>query len=467
MKFRLKMTICMVWLLALAYGTGSAVLISNAFRDSLNREKESACHAYQMAVSALQMVNSVSPRSSADDIAATLDQLSGQVSFGWSGMCLSDSQGVIYTKGSSELFDSVPDRPDDVQLLTMFIRSGPQGEKNLLLSGLLSTGSDMLRLDIAYDISDLYESRERQQVNSQNVFLVLVAVGGILSWAMAYVLTNPLQSLSRAVRKLADGDLGYRARCGGSDEIGALAADFNTMAEKLQMNVNELQSAMQRQESFMGSFAHELKTPMTSIIGYADLLRGQTLTPEEQRDAANYIFSEGKRLESLSLKLLDLLVLKKTEINLQPASPAQIVSGLVQHLRPVYLQSGVDVRCKCQNGRCLLDADLVRSLLVNLMDNARKAMENGGSIMLMVRMTDEGCELKVYDNGRGIPPQALEHLTEAFYRVDKSRSRAQGGVGLGLALCREIVTLHNGTMEFTSTLGKGTCVTVELKGGRA
>ena len=125
------------------------------------------------------------------------------------------------------------------------------------------------------------------------------------------------------------------------------------------------------------------------------------------------------------------------------------------------------MRCKCQNGRCLLDADLVRSLLVNLMDNARKAMENGGSIMLMVRMTDEGCELKVYDNGRGIPPQALEHLTEAFYRVDKSRSRAQGGVGLGLALCREIVTLHNGTMEFTSTLGKGTCVTVELKGGRA
>ena len=73
----------------------------------------------------------------------------------------------------------------------------------------------------------------------------------------------------------------------------------------------------------------------------------------------------------------------------------------------------------------------------------------------------------IYDNGRGIPPQALEHLTEAFYRVDKSRSRAQGGVGLGLALCREIVALHNGTMEFTSTLGKGTCVTVELKGGRA
>ena len=105
-------------------------------------------------------------------------------------------------------------------------------------------------------------------------------------------------------------------------------------------------------------------------------------------------------------------------------------------------------------------------MLWEIVDNAIDEAVAGYCTDIIVELLPDSC-VRVTDNGRGIPPQALEHLTEAFYRVDKSRSRAQGGVGLGLALCREIVALHNGTMEFTSTLGKGTCVTVELKGGRA
>ena len=463
MKFRLKMTLCMVWLLALAYGVGSTVLIADAFSDNLRREQDAAYRGYRIAVSTLQMVNSVSPRASADEVAATLGQLAEQNSFGWSGLRLSIGDRVIYAHGALPAGGAV----NASDALTAAVCTLDDDSHGIVLSGALSTGSDVMQLDISYNIDALYESRARQQAISRQIFLILVAVGGALSWFMAYVLTNPLRSLSRATRKLAGGELGYRAHCAGRDEIGTLAADFNTMAEKLQMNVDALQDAMQRQESFMGSFAHEMKTPMTSIIGYADLMRAQSLTPEEQRDAANYIFSEGKRLESLSLKLLDILVMKNTKITLSPASPAQIVSSLAEHLRPVYLKSGIDVRYKCQNGRCLLDADLVRTLLVNLMDNARKAMENGGTIMLTAQLTDAGCVFKVYDNGRGIPPQALEHLTEAFYRVDKSRSRAQGGVGLGLSLCQEIAALHGGSISFSSTEGRGTCVTVELKGGRA
>ena len=466
MKFRMKMTICMVWLLALAYGIGSSALITNTFNDTLRREQEAAYRSYQMAVSTLQMVNAANPRSGADEIAAMLDQLSNQVAFGWSGLQLTDNQGVLYARGDEQPAVDLEGKSDSAQSLTAVVCDQGQGGKVLLLTGTLSTGSDQLKLRITYNLDSLYESRDRQLASSQQIFLILAAAGGLLSWLMAYVLARPLRSLSRATRKLADGELDYRARCVGNDEIGALAADFNAMAEKLQMNVGELQEAMQRQERFMGSFAHEMKTPMTSIIGYADLLRGQSLTPDEQQDAANYIFSEGKRLESLSLKLLDILVLHKTDIQLSPVSPAQMISGLAAHLRPVYRQSGIEIRHRCQSGRCLLDADLIRSLLINLMDNARKAMEGGGCIVLTARMTGDGCVLQVYDNGRGIPPQALAHLTEAFYRVDKSRSRAQGGVGLGLALCREIAALHGGTLSFASTEGKGTCVTVELKGGR-
>ena len=89
-----------------------------------------------------------------------------------------------------------------------------------------------------------------------------------------------------------------------------------------------------------------------------------------------------------------------------------------------------------------------------------------GNIYVWQEMLPDGCRVRVLDNGRGIPPEALAHLTEAFYRVDKSRSRAQGGAGLGLSLCNEIVQLHGGTMQFESRVGNGTVVTVELKGGR-
>ena len=216
----------------------------------------------------------------------------------------------------------------------------------------------------------------------------------------------------------------------------------------------------------MGNFAHEMKNPMTAIIGYAELIRSQTLSEAEQMDAANYIFSEGKRLESLSLKLLDILVLKKKQVDFVAARPAQIVGSMVQHLERVYAEQGIVLQCRCEEGECYLEPDLVRSLLVNLLDNARKAMDKGGNIYIVTRMIPEGCELRILDTGRGIPEEEIAHITEAFYRVDKARSRAQGGVGLGLALCNEIVRLHNGTMKFESRVGNGTCVTVELKGGR-
>ena len=116
-------------------------------------------------------------------------------------------------------------------------------------------------------------------------------------------------------------------------------------------------------------------------------------------------------------------------------------------------------------GVCRLEPDLVRTLLTNLIDNARKAMDQPGCIRVRGEVTREGCRFTVQDNGRGIAAEELAHISEPFYRVDKSRSRAQGGAGLGLALCSEIVRLHKGEMSFSSAVGQGTCVTVELRGG--
>ena len=133
-------------------------------------------------------------------------------------------------------------------------------------------------------------------------------------------------------------------------------------------------------------------------------------------------------------------------------------------LAPNMKAKNIRLVCKAEAKRVILETDLVKSLLYNLVDNASKAMDNGGIIAVHGIAIPGGCQFQVVDNGRGMEPAELTKITEAFYRVDKARSRSQGGAGLGLALCKQIVELHNGSIQFASTPGKGTRVTVTLYG---
>lgn len=465
MKFRVKMTLCMLCLMSLVFGVGGSLLLSLSFRGSLERETESAYRTYQTVLSTLQVVNQT--QAGYGDIAETLGQLAAQRSSVWAALRLTDGSETLYQSGSAAArFQDMSGRIEPSYCLIAHMQD-EDGGRYLQLSGAFAADDKTMVLDLAHDISSVYAARDVQQSAYQKVFLVMLVLCAVLSYSISWILTRPLSRLSNASREIASGNLAYRARIRSHDEVGALASDFNHMARTLEANVSELTAAMERQERFMGSFAHEMKTPMTSIIGYADLIRSQALAPEEQADAANYVFSEGKRLESLSRKLLDILVLGQTEVALTLSSPRQIIVNLVEHLRPVYLERGIRLQQRCEEGACLLEPDLFKSLLVNLLDNARKALDQGGNIVVVCEMLPDGCRVRVLDNGRGIPEEALGHLTEAFYRVDKSRARAQGGAGLGLTLCSEIAALHGGTIGVDSRVGNGTCVTVELRGGRA
>ena len=455
----------MIWLLAFAFGIGGSLIVTLGFSAAFERETQSALRSYRMILNTLKIVDEVSPGAEHAKLTEVLGQMSGQNSAGWSALKLSSAEETLYEDNAYNISLDIQPQTPDGQGLVSIVRDG-LGRRHVRISAAISATYETLYLDICYDISGIYADSRAQVHIYQRVFVIIAVVGGLLCWALAYWLTRPLSALSAASKRFAAGDLSYRAKVQNNDEIGMLTRDFNTMAEKLENNIHAIQDAADRQKTFMGNFAHEMKNPMTSIIGYAELIRSQTLTESEQMDAANYIFSEGKRLESLSFKLLDLLVLQKEEVELVPARPARIIGGMVEHLKRVYEEKGIVLQCRCEEGECLLEPDLVKSLLVNILDNSRKAMDKGGNIYIMSEMTEEGCRIRVLDTGRGIPEEEIGHITEAFYRVDKSRSRAQGGVGLGLSLCNEIVRLHNGTMSFASRVGNGTCVTVELKGGR-
>lgn len=461
MSFRLKITVCMIWLLALVFGIGCGLMVSLSFHRSLEQELTNARSAFRMTAETLRLINETDSPESLDNITGTLSALRRQNV--WSSVRLAVDGVPVYAEGDAS--ERMLALATDTAHSRAVAFEGADGRYYLQIGGMLSADRETLALDIAYDISSIYATRSEQLSLCRRLFWVMIAAGALLAWGLAWLLTRPLSALSRASRELARGHLNFRARVRTRDEVGALAADFNHMAETIDTGVAELQQSVERQERFMGSFAHELKTPMTSIIGYADLLRTQSLTADEQMEATNYIFSEGKRLESLSLKLLDLLVAKNSRLAFTAAEPAQLIAALTAQLRPVYAEQNILLLNQGAPGWCMMEPDLVRSLLLNLIDNARKALESGGAIRVASEMTATGCRIRVSDDGRGMPPEAIAHLTEAFYRVDKARSRAQGGAGLGLTLCNEIVRLHGGTIAFDSQPNAGTTVTVTLNGG--
>ncbi len=279
-------------------------------------------------------------------------------------------------------------------------------------------------------------------------------------------MVRPLSKLAKATNAIADGNYSYRSNIKRLDEIGSLSQDFDRMAESMEENVELLEEAAREKDRFMGAFTHELKTPMTSIIGYSELLMTQELSDEDKEDALDYIHSEAKRLENLSLKLLQLFVMDKDKVELAKCSPMEITKDIVEHLKPGLKEAGIDISLKTEKGYALLEQDLVRTLIINLIDNSRKAIEGNGHIEVEQSMTEDGTIIAISDDGKGMPEEAIKKVTEAFYRVDKARSRAQGGAGLGLSIVAKIIELHNGSLDIQSELGKGTRIEVTLRGGR-
>lgn len=464
MRFRTKLALVITCLASLVFGVGGSLLTAMSFDASLEREKLAALASYRLATNTLMVVSEVD-REQKSGVVSTLSRLSS-ASPAWSSMRLYNGENaVIYSYGRRI---EPPAETEELEAgkCLVYVEPIAGDERRLVLVGAITAGGERMVLAADYDVSAIYTASAEQRRVYRVVFIFMAALCATLSYIAAWLLTRPLSSLSRASRRLAAGELSYRARVYSADEVGMLARDFNIMAKKIESNVGELRDAMERQERFMGSFAHEMKTPMTSVIGYADLIRSGALSPEEAGDAANYIFSEGKRLESLSLKLLEILVTKESGPALAPASPARLIGASCERLAPIYAKRGITLRYKCADGECMLDADLAGSLLYNLIDNAAKAIDGEGGIFVLSEMTAEGCKISVTDTGRGMTKETMEHITEAFYRADKARARAQGGAGLGLALCAEIVELHNGTLTFSSRMGQGTRVTAELKGGR-
>lgn len=293
--------------------------------------------------------------------------------------------------------------------------------------------------------------------------LIFLALSGIISVVLAVVLyimmrrlMRPLDRLSQKTREVADGNYEW-IPVQGKDEIAQLGRDFNIMTAAVQ---NKIES----QQRFVANLAHELRTPLTSIGGYSEYLLRGNADADRQIQALRYIQSESRRMQQMASQLLLLASVqdggemgnRDERMKMAEVSVSECLREAYESCEPLIREKELAVVSEGTDFSVQGVKELLVCLFRNLLENAVRACDRGGEVNIHY----EDGKFAIRDNGIGMEPEELGHITEPFYRVDKARSRESGGTGLGLALCQDIVTLHRAEIQYESAAGEGTEVTV-------
>lgn len=465
MKLFWKQFVGILSILIVMFTTFGSVLIQTSFRTALDNELDAALEdAVMFQYTVYSSIEGVSDTYQLDqkvvvDIMKTIDENIGNTE---DTLLLYDADlNVLYHKGQH--IGNIVTK--NVLENTLMWQLTEQENVHYLETWVCVTlGKDTYYIEKNRNVQSVYDNRDALLQQYRMTVGVLLVVAAVFAAVLAYSFTKPIRKLSQATRAFAKGDYQRRVKPLGNDELTVLMEDFNAMAQKLEGNIWELNDAVRRQEEFTGAFAHELKTPLTSIIGYSELLMSTELSEEARMMSAGYIYQDGKRLERLAYKMMELVRVDKQEIPLSDVDVQSLMETLQEITLPMMAEKSITLKIQVEEGCVYGDRDLLLSLFLNLVDNARKACEKGGNIRILGRKNDKGYQLEIKDDGRGMPPEQLPHITEAFYMVDKSRARKEGGAGLGMALCAKILALHQGKWRMKSEPGKGTVISIWFPG---
>ena len=289
-------------------------------------------------------------------------------------------------------------------------------------------------------------------------FMVL-ALGCILVFWASRSLTRPVLSMSRMARDIAQGNFNARAIVQGTDEIAQLAMEFNNMAR-------ELEKHEELQKGFVANVSHELRSPLTSMQGFAQGMLDGTIPPEESPIYLQIILDETKRLSKLTRELLDLSRMESGSLPLQ--CRRFNINELLRRVLVRYVDKieskGVDVEIEFQNEDAFAyaDSDRIEQVVVNLLDNAIKFTRQGQKIIVATREANGRILVAVSDTGDGIPDADLPYVFERFYKADKSHTDKKG-TGLGLSIAKRIIEQHGEKIACDSKAGEGARFVFSLK----
>lgn len=456
MKIFMKLYLGMITLLVFALLTSSFFVVKTTLEQNLRHETDSGMERHNMMINSFHTNLLLATRDKAPT--KNLIEKVVRLTKGTSNIpCIvAMDDEVMYSDTATDY------EPGKAEREYVTYKSKTVGEATYIVYySYFSLGNIKYTFVTESDISAILDENNLLRDRFLIIYFLVLLSGTVIALIYSIRLTRPVRRLRNATEKMVKGDYSTRITKIPKDEFGQLSEAYNEMAETIQDKVDELNHSVKQKEDFIAAFAHETKTPMTSIIGYADLLYQDRLPEEKKKEAAFVMLNEGLRLQALSRKLLDIVALEKNKIFKEETSLTEMVDDIEKTLQVKAEEKHVDIQYDMPDDYLYLDYDLFKTVIVNLIDNSIKA--GATKISLSGQRLKNQFIFAVSDNGMGIPEEELGRVKDAFYMVDKSRSRAEHGAGLGLALSDKIIRLHNGKMDIDSIYGEGTTIRIILE----
>lgn len=462
MKLFIKIFLCSIATLSLFLSLSAYILISSSFESFMDREINQAKNQYTYIKYNIQsklLVNKNKKQLVNDFYNLSILDVSRYTIEGNQIAILNEDKKTISSNLPNNLSLDIVNEISE-ESLTCKVEKLNESEI-LMIGGSFKQDGILFYLITATNISEVLDQKIEMENNFNIIYFTAISAAMIIMMILSTIITRPIKKLIKSTSRIANGFYNERIEYKSRGEFGELAESFNKMAVAIEEKVIELEDIAEKKEDFVTNFAHELKTPLTSVIGYADMIFQRDLPKEEIKNAARYILDEGLRLEALSFKLMDLTVLNKQSFILEQLSSTEVFQNIVDTLQPVLREKGIEIKLEIEEEFIDIEFDLFKMLILNLIDNSIKADANIIKI-IGYKINNEKYSISVNDDGRGIPKDEISRITEAFYMVDKSRSRANHGVGLGLALCDKVARIHKSKLSIDSLENKGTSITIEV-----
>ena len=330
MKLFHKIFLCFVVIFGITFQVAEYLFINFAYENAVEQEKKIAFQDFQYNRYILQSILYSEP----ELFTKKKDEIAG---------ILRNFTVPVYVYGLDQIYDftNMTALPEEIDFNEVeddkvsFQIYEKEGESYIFVYDYVRQGKNELYLATQTNISAVIEKQKNMIAYFQRIYIVILCISFPLIFLLTKALTVSLKKVGEASRRIAKGNYSQRICTEGKDEIGELALDFNHMAEQVEEKMAELSNVAKQKEEFAASFAHELKTPLTSVIGYADMLYQRDLSREDVKSAAGYILDEGMRLESLSLKLMDLFVLDKQDFLLEKMSVEEIFANIRLGIEPI------------------------------------------------------------------------------------------------------------------------------------
>lgn len=312
---------------------------------------------------------------------------------------------------------------------------------------------------ILITLSSISEANNMKQEQT-NFFIELSVISSfiialLLSITVSF-LTRKLKKLDKAVSKVKQGNYNIKLTKLGNDEIGNFGNSFNEMTIAIQENVNKIQEVSENRKQFIGNLTHEIRTPLTSIIGYSSLITNDKVTDSNIiKEYSSKIYEEGKYIQQMSERLMEMLLVENGTTQKELINISKEMKIIVEELENLFNNTIFNIQIE-EDVYKEVDKVLLKSLIYNLVKNAINAYDAKPTVDIILSKN----EITIIDYGKGIPEDKIEKIKEPFYTLNKDRNREISGMGLGLTLCFKIVSIHNWKLNIKSEVEKGTKITI-------